>query len=161
VETNVDWNILAAPLIGLGLAWLARFPISRLVRSVKSGIPLSAPSNDLAGKWEDLVTDPKSDKSGAVLGDLERILFFLAFWLASWEVVAAWLAFKVAAKWEAWSTTGALPDSLPNTDPLAYLVARRRWASQRLMSFLVGTLANVLVAFVCVLIGKHLQTWCT
>jgi hypothetical protein len=160
LETNVDWNALVAPLIGLALVWLARFLVSPLVQSVKEGIPLPPPSAEASETWKDLVTDPKSDKSGAVLGDLERILFFIAFWLSSLEIVVAWLAFKVAAKWEAWSTTGALPDSLPGADPLPYLVARRRWSSQRLMSFLVGTLANVLVSFACVLIGKHLQAWC-
>ena len=159
METDVDWKIFAALLIGLGLVYLARIPVSCLVCHVKARAPLPPPSSELAEKWKELTTDPTSDKSGSVLGDLERFLFFIAFWLVSWEVIAAWLAFKVAAKWEAWSTTGALPQSLPNADPLGYLIARRRWASQRLMSFLVGTLANVLAAFVCVLIGRHIQAW--
>ena len=155
----MDWKITAPALVGLGLSLLARFPVSLLIRRVKDGIPPISPSLEMKEKWAALTADPESDKSGRVLGDLERALFFLAFWYTSWELVAAWLAFKVAAKWEAWSTTGALPEALPNTDPLSYLIARRAWASQRLMAFLIGTLANVLVAFVCVLVGKHLQAW--
>jgi hypothetical protein len=156
----VDWKTTGFPLLGLVLTSLSRFVVAALVRRVKSGIPLPAPKTEMAESWKTLTTEPEKDKSGELLGDLERTLFFFAFWLSSWEVVAAWFALKVASKWEAWSTTGALPESLPNVDPFMYLFARRRWASQRLMSFLVGTLANVLFAFVSVLLAKHLRYLC-
>lgn len=152
---QVDLSVLLSGLIGLLLAWLARFPVSWLVKCVKSGIPSPAPSAAVEKKWTDLTTDPKEDKSGAILGDFERALFYLVFWFGAPEVIAGWFALKVASKWEAWGTTGRLPDALEGIDPLDYAISRRRWASQRLMSFLVGTITNVLAAFASVLIAKH------
>lgn len=152
---QVDLSVLLSGLIGLLLAWLARFPVSWLVKRVKNGIPSPAPSVAVEEKWADLTTDPKEDKSGAILGDFERTLFYLVFWLNAPEVIAGWFALKVASKWEVWGTTGRLPDALEGIDPLDYAISRRRWASQRLMSFLVGTITNVLAAFASVVIAKH------
>ena len=151
----MNGQLLAAALLGLGLTWFAGFAVGELVKRVKDNIPVPPPSEALRESWRHLTGDPKSDKSGAWLGDMERVLFFLSFWFSAQEVVAAWLAFKVAAKWEAWSNVGALPPSLTGTEELPYLIARRRWASQRLMSFLVGALANVLVAFASAAAAKH------
>ncbi|WP_039801238.1 hypothetical protein [Azotobacter chroococcum] len=160
----MNWYVLLAALIGLALSWLSRFGIAELVTRVKANIPVPVPSESLQSAWKELTTDPGSDKSGAWLGDLERTLLFLSFWFSAYEVVAAWFAFKVAAKWEAWSNTGALPPSLPDVDDVRYLISRRCWASQRLMSFLVGTLANVLAAYVSMLAAKHAMLpflqWC-
>lgn len=125
-------------------------------KACQEGLPLSAPSAAIEKKWADLTTDPKEDKSGAILGDLERVLFYLAFWLDAQEIIAGWFALKVASKWEAWGTTGRLPEALEGIDALNYAISRRRWASQRLMSFLVGTITNVLAAFGGFVIAKHI-----
>lgn len=146
---STESPVLIAALLGLILAWVARFPVDWLVRRVKGGIPVPAPSDSdsIKEKWKLLTVDPDTDRSGALLGDFERVLFYLAFWLSAHELIAGWFALKVAAKWEAWGTTGRLPESLDDgIDKLSYLISRRRWASQRLMSFLVGTLANVIAA---------------
>jgi hypothetical protein len=136
---------LGLVLAAVGICWLFRGPIDALVASVKAGIPLPPPAPQFAEHWKLLTCDP-GDRSGRILGDLERAFFVLAFWFSADEAVAAWFAFKVAAKWEAWHSVGKLPDELQGVDHLSYMVSRRRWASQRLMSFLVGSLANVLVA---------------
>ena len=57
------------------------------------------------------------------------------------------LAFKVASKWNAWTNIIAVPKELPGLDPLEYLAARRKWGSRVLVTFLVGTLANVLAGY--------------
>lgn len=142
--------------IGLVLVWLSRFLVAWFVDRVKKGIPVPAPSATIETKWADLINDPKQDKSGRILGDLERTFYYLAFWLGAEEIIAGWFALKVASKWEAWGTTGRLPESLEGVDPVDYAISRRRWASQRLMSFLVGTIFNVLAAFAGVLMAKHL-----
>jgi hypothetical protein len=128
---QIDPSVLVSGLTGLLLAWLARFPVSCLVKRVKEGIPSPAPSAAVEKKWADLTADPKEDTSGAILGDFERILFYLVIWFGALEVIAGWFALKVASKWEAWGTTGRLPDALGGIDPLDYAISRRRWASQR------------------------------
>lgn len=160
-----------AATVGLLLALAARLPVEKLVKNVKSKMPIPPPSRELESKWKELTADrdktnpDKEDDSGAILGDLERTLFYVAFWLGANEIIAGWFALKVAAKWEAWGTTGRLPDSLGSPiDEIDYLISRRRWASQRLMSFLIGTLANVLAALGSFIIAKHavaptIQTW--
>lgn len=161
---QIDHLVLLSGFVGLLLVWLARFPIGQLLKRVKKGIPSPAPSTSVEKKWTDLTTDPKEDKSGAILGDFERILFYLVIWSGTWEVIAGWFALKVASKWEAWGTTGRLPDSLEGIDPLDYAIARRRLASQRLMSFLIGTITNVFVAFGAVVFAKKILLpligWC-
>ncbi len=150
---QIELSALIAGFIGLLLAWV--FPVGWLVQRVKKGIALPPPSDALKEKWTALTTDPDEDNSGAILGKLELVLFYLAFWMAAQEIIAGWFALKVASKWEAWGTTGRLPESLDGVDDLSYMISRRRWASQRLMSFLVGTIANVLAAFGGFIIAKN------
>lgn len=109
---QIDLSMLIGGFIGLLLVWLARFLVGWLVKRVKKGIPLPPPSAAIEKKWADLTADTKEDKSGAILGDLERVLFYLAFWLGAQEIIAGWFALKVASKWEAWGTTGRLPEAL-------------------------------------------------
>ena len=116
--------------------------------------PPAPPSEALTQKWDTLTKDADVAKGGWWLGHFERLLFFAAAWLGSHEIIAGWLAFKVASKWAVWSSIISVPDKLTGVDELDYLIARHRWGSQRLMSFLVGTIANVLVAFAGMLIGR-------
>lgn len=111
----------------------------------------------MAAKWAELTG---GNEGGAVIGRLERTAFFLAFWLeggvAGAAVVAAWLTFKLGSKWQAWTQTIALPEALDGVDALDYLVARRQWGSRVLTTFLVGTLANVLVGMIGGVVAQHL-----
>lgn len=147
--------VVAAGFVGLLLTLAAGFLVGKLVKSIKKGIAVPPPAEAMKERWTALTTDPEKDKSGSLLGDLERVLFYLAFWLAGHELIAGWLALKVAAKWESWGATGRLPESLSGANDLDYLISRRRWASQRLMSFLVGTIANVLASFAAFALAKH------
>jgi hypothetical protein len=83
--------------------------------------------------------------SGPFLGTLERLIAFAAAWLGQYELLFAWLTFKVASKWEVWSNVLRIPESLENIAQIEYLKARRIWGSVMLMRFLIGTLANVLI----------------
>ena len=139
-------------LLGLVAMTVLGFAVKPLVKHVQKAEPLLPPNDAVKDKWEKLVA---GDEGGALMGPLERVLFFGAFWMNQPLVVAAWLAFKVASKWNAWTNIIAVPNSLEEIDDLDYLIARRRWGSQLLTTFLVGTLANVLVGFVAVAIGRH------
>jgi len=137
----------------LGLLALAIFGqgAKPLLQHVKKSYSLQPPSEPLREKWAALT---QGDNAGALLGHLERIALFVAFWFDASAIVAAWLAFKVASKWNAWSNVISVPKAIPGIDELDYLIARRRWGSQVLMSFLIGTLFNVLVAFVATRVGQ-------
>ena len=123
------------------------------MRAVKAAAPAPPPNNTLTYKWVSLTAD---DANGRILGHLERLLFFIAIWQQAHVVVGAWLAFKVASKWNVWSNLIALPKELPTVDQIDYLIARRKWGAQTLMRFLIGTLYNIVAALVAVSVGKHL-----
>ena len=143
---------LVAPAIGLLLTLLLGLAVKPLVNGAKESMKLPPPTDWLAGRWKEL-TD--HNEGGAVLGFLERALFFLAFSLKADAVVAGWLAFKVASKWNAWTNIIAVPKEIPGIDPIEFLIARRYWGSHLLMTFLVGTLANVLAGFIGAAIARH------
>lgn len=92
---------------------------------------------------------------GFILGFLERILFFIALWSYSWQVIGGWLAFKLASKWETYKSIMFFPPKLEGNNDLDYLLARRLLGSQRLMTYLIGTIANVLFAISGVAIDRH------
>ncbi|HXG49913.1 MAG TPA: hypothetical protein VNN77_00720 [candidate division Zixibacteria bacterium] len=87
---------------------------------------------------------------GAYLGLLERVLFFIAFWLGQHLLAVGWLGFKVAARWATWAVLIRPPDAgqidafRDSVDLSARLLGR----------FLNGTLYNILCAAVGFVIGK-------
>jgi len=142
------WQIL----IGLLTIYVLGFGVGPLLKHVQRSAPLPAPNETLKGKW---VTLTSGDEGGKVLGKLERLAFFAAFWIDAPIFVGAWLAFKVASKWNAWSNVISVPKTISGIDELDYLISRRRWGSQVLMTFLIGTLSNIVIGFLGVVVGRH------
>ena len=68
--------------------------------------------------------------------------------------VIGWLAFKVASKWQVWSTVVKVPDSIKGVGEPELLTARRKWGANLLMRFWIGTLGNLLVGIGCGYIGR-------
>jgi hypothetical protein len=85
------------------------------------------------------------EKSGALLGHIERILALVSAWTGQYEIIGGWFAFKVAAKWETYSSLLRLPEKVEGIDDLTYLRARRAWGSRMMMRFLVGSGANAIL----------------
>ena len=79
----------------------------------------------------------------------------------AYSIIAAWLAFKVASKWQVWAVIVSVPKTLEGVNEFDFLVARHKWASQRLVTFLLGTNANILIAFTGVGIGKFANHLCS
>lgn len=138
-------GLLAMLILGLG--------VKPLMDYAKRSMHLPPPSARLKAQWVALT---KGNEGGRVLGYLERFLFFGAFWAEAQIVVGAWLAFKVASKWNAWSNIVAVPQAIEGLDPIDYLIARRSWGSHLLMTFLIGTLSNLIIGFLAVEIGRAL-----
>ena len=103
--------------------------------------------------WSALTQHPKA--SGDWVGICERVIFFWALYDTRWEAVGIWIAFKVAAKWEARNHLAYVPEVVEGVPPLDWAAARRIWAAREYATFVVGTAANLLLAAAGVLIGRH------
>jgi hypothetical protein len=111
--------------------------------------------------WKELID--RRDEGGKWIGRLERIIFFVALYLGRESAVPAiglWLAFKVAAKWEAWNHMGYVPDASDvNVDPLKYALARRIWAAQGYATFVMGTGASLIIAAIGAAVARCGRSW--
>lgn len=145
-------NVYLQILVGLIVIFLLGYGVKPLLARAKKDAPPTPPSESLKDKWAELTG---GNEAGGIIGTLERFFFFGAFWADAPSAIGAWLAFKVASKWQVWSTVVALPDSLADAEQLDYVIARRRWSSNLLVTFLVGTLANVMIGFLGVVVGRH------
>lgn len=139
-------------LAGLLVTFLLGLMVKPLLTHATKSMSLPPPSSALASEWARVVS---GNEGGSVLGFLERFLFFCAFLANADVVVAGWLAFKVASKWNAWTNVVSVPKDILGVDPIGFLIARRSWASHLLMTFLVGTLANVIAGFLGVVVTRH------
>jgi hypothetical protein len=94
---------------------------------------------------------------GETLGILERLLFFATFWVGGYGFVlaGAWLAFKVASKWESWQHIDK--ETLIPNDPLAETTFRHAWFTHLLMRFQIGSIANILCAVAGMLVGRFFE----
>jgi hypothetical protein len=143
-----DW---VQTIIGLSLTLLAGMAVKPFLDCLRRRIVVPAISEDteIAELWSQLQEHPTA--SGTWVGIFERIVLFGAVLAGSWEAVGVWLAFKLAAKWEAWDHMGFVPDDPApgkNVAPLKWAAARRVWAAQGYATFVVGTAANLLLAAV-------------
>jgi hypothetical protein len=139
-------------LVTIGLGCLVKPAMDK----ASTELPLDPPNDQLREAWKQLTG---GNEGGKMIGCLERALFFIAFWLsdglATGGIVAGWLAFKLGSKWQAWSCTIVMPETLANVDPLAYRIALRQWGSHALTTFLVGTLGNLLAGAIGGVIARY------
>ena len=139
-------------IVGALTVFLLGLRVKPLIKRVKTKVSIERPSEIEEEQWKRLTG---GNEGGEIIGNLERFLFLGAFWIQSPAIIATWFAFKVASKWNAWSNVISLPKSLPDVNEIEYLIARRRWGSQLLATFLVGTISNLIIGLVGFLIGRH------
>ena len=96
---------------------------------------------------------PPNPKGGEFLGKLERITFFAALATCHPELIAGWLLFKVASKWEFWQNIVKVGTG---DDGHMTLHTRRAWGSNVYQRFLSGTLLNILFAGLGYLVAQGL-----
>jgi hypothetical protein len=144
-------HIIVGLLITVALGLLVPHVLAYAGKSISLDPPSGA-SDEQKREWKKLM---KGNESGAVLGFLERLIFFAAFFAQAHIAVAAWLAFKVASKWNAWENVIAIPDKLEGIENLSFLVARRNWGSHVLMTFLIGTACNILAGLLGASVATH------
>ena len=93
---------------------------------------------------------------GLLIGLFERFLALASFWIPAHAILGAWLAFKLAAKWESWANVVKVPQTLPKVSDLDLFRARRQLGSHVLSRFLLGTLLNVLIGLVASYFGRSI-----
>ena len=94
----------------------------------------------------------------SLLGYLERFFYLAAFWMEAPILIAGWLAFKVASGWHNWSMIVKLPEDLEGVNQIEYLRARSQLGSWIFHRFLIGTLANILISLIAVVLTRYLIT---
>jgi hypothetical protein len=140
-------------LIALVVATLLGFGVPKLMTFTTKSIRLVPPNGITQEQWEEIVC---VGSGGAWISFFERILIIGALHLNSPSIIIGWLAFKVAAKWEAWNNIVKVPDKLNNTsDPCSYLRARNAWGTWILQRFLMGTILNIVIGFLAYYIGQN------
>ena len=163
-------KIIIFSIICMILYWPAGRFVGWLLHDKKS-LPIDIPINigtDEATEWKEITWENKEGETGGkAIGWMERILTFVAvFWgeEKGYILIAGWLAFKVASKWEAWQHIVQVPGSLNNVPQLSYLKARWQWGSRLLTRFLVGTAANISLGIIGAVLGvvlyeKVVEIW--
>src|SRR6185295_4167047 len=100
------WSLIAGLVVTLMLGYGAGPVRTRAKRSMAEGLPEGV-SELYRSQWAVLT---KEDDGGATIGWIERFMFFAAFLTnGGGVIVVAWLAFKVASKWNAWTNLTAVP----------------------------------------------------
>ncbi len=139
-------EIIVAILVAIFLGCLVR----RII-SLAAPTP-NQPSFISTEIWKQII---KRESGGAIIGILERFLSLIAFWVGEYSIIAGWLAFKLASKWEVWKNIIQVPNSLDGVPALNWYAVRREIGSWILTRYLVGTLINILIGFVAGYCGKH------
>jgi len=141
--------------LGLVLVFAIGTAVGPVVRSAtKAGRP-SPPVGIDANVWLDIIG---RGSAASVLGHLERLLAFAAFWQEAPIIIAGWLAFKVASGWNNWSFIVRLPEKIEGVKDLDYLRARSQLGSWVFHRFLIGTLSNVLAGLGAAVVAKSLSS---
>lgn len=131
--------------------------VKQFLERVTRDLELPPPKKVNAEDWKKVYKPGKDQLATEWMGVLERFVFLAGFWLGKPAIIAGWLAFKVATKWEIWKNIIQVPATL-GEDKLSYLQSRSAWGSLVFIRILIGTLSNLLIALVATYIGK-LVSW--
>lgn len=110
--------------IGLATTVLLGFAVHSFLKWA-----VAEPTNPEGLKVEDWKKIIERSPGGVWIGLFERIICLLSFWTTQYTIIGAWLAFKVAAKWEVWKNIIQVPNSLDGVHPLTWYKARNALGS--------------------------------
>jgi len=157
MDKNGYWVV-----IGLLVSWviailLGDFFIKNLIKYMQEKTEYIFKSSkdkypSLKDKWIYWVTDTGLGKYNAWLGTFEVTFFYICLLFDKPEGIGIWLVFKVAAKWESWTNIVKFPEKIEKVDDFEYLELRNNLATSVLQKFLIGTILNMLFAFIGVAI---------
>ncbi len=131
---------------GLVVTGFFAYLTSKLMRYiVKKYEVFPAPKGISQYSWETAFNSPNGVLvNNRIIGFMEAILYFVAFYIEKPELIGGWLAFKVASKWHTWSMILKIPKRIENVDQFEYISAKNVVASHTLYRWLMGNIANIL-----------------
>jgi len=134
---------------------LALFLGGYLVEPIFSGMTgpskPTSPTNFNPDIWEQIIGRSDKNRAGKWLGILECLLFYVMIASTNYVAIAGWLAFKVAAKWEAWKNIVRFPDKIESEEKISeldFLRARTELGTWIMSKFLIGTMLNLFVGLI-------------
>ena len=134
-------------VVAVLLGWL----IVRRVLS-KSAPEPACPEHIPSGIWRQIVA---LGAGGKWSGALEQLLALTAFMHGDSALIAGWLAFKLASKWEVWKNIVQVPASMDGVPTNDWYAARSTLGSWLLTRFWIGTLTNILIGLVAAYLGPQ------
>lgn len=162
-----DTLIVVGILVTLSLGEIVGPFRAAVTEHLRPPTPLPGLSEE---EWKSVYSPGKGvdDPAAAWVGRLERILFLAGLWSGDESgpvIIGAWLAFKLATKWEVWKNVFQIPTKIDASNngnqksatDLDYLRTRSYWSSWLLNRFLIGTLLNIIIAYLAVHISR--QYW--
>ena len=117
------------------------------MRKIRKCEDLVPPKGIEKAKWE-WAFRISNKKAIVIFGWLEAILFFISFSIGKPDLIGWWLAFKVASKWETWALILKVPEGIDGVDPIEYVGAKNRVASNLLQRWLIGTIGNIFAGLI-------------
>jgi len=138
----MDGDFFRGVFIAVILAYLVGEFMAYIVRRYEK---FSAPNGVEQEEWSSIFKSPDGSLPlNRIIGYAETISYFLVFSLEKPELIGGWLAFKVASKWQAWSTIIRLPEKIGETKVLSYIEAKNKIASHTLQRWFLGNILNIL-----------------
>lgn len=132
--------------IGLICAFvISNFIVKNILEMATHNLNKVPPKGVRKKEW--LKATHVSEKGGQYIGRLEQIFFYVMFFIDKPELIAGWFLFKLGSKWEVWKNIVQVPHKLNKVETVDYLRARHEWAAYIFTRFLLGTLINIVIAF--------------
>lgn len=144
-------EFIAGFLATIFLAWIVALFMKWVV---KKNEKLRSPEGVDDEKWQSAFQLSKEQmKPTKILGFFEAIIIFISLYIGKPEVIAGWLTFKLASKWQTWNAIMRLPEKIDGIDDIEYIGAKNQIASATLQRWLIGTLGNILAGFFGLMMG--------
>ncbi len=132
------WQFFA----GLAVVWFLGSGVDKILAVVKKDFDINRPKIAKLRSWKDVFQIP-SERGSSWIGRSERVLFYLSWFLVP-EMIAGWLLFKVASKWEVWNNIYKMPAKFERNTVKDSLVARIWLGARTYQRFLLGASLNIL-----------------
>ncbi len=141
------WNFV----FGLCAMWFASRAVNWLMKKIEKVKNFHPPSNIDPKIWEEAFE--YTIKTNQILGIFEALFSYISFACGKPELIAGWLTFKLASKWQTWTAIMRIPERIENINDVEYIGAKNKIASYTLHRWLIGTLGNLLAGAIGVGVG--------
>jgi hypothetical protein len=139
-------------MISLAIVLLAgKFVVGRIIDLATARFRTNSAGNRV---WMDI------PGGGTFLGLLEILSFFFAIILDAQLFIGAWLAFKVAAKWESWANIVQMKPLTSDDLHSIEFENRHRFGAWVMNRFLLGTMLNIMLAGLGAWIYLFIKKYC-